>query len=419
MSDIFISYSKPGRPVAQKLAALLGKTWTVWWDPKIPPGRRFADVIHEELERARCVVVLWSKHSVKSHYVCEEAEFARVKGTLVPVLVEEAEIPMGFRTIEAAHLVGWNFDEKNEEYANLRAELARRLQPAASGPDATPFKDLAELLRSKPLLPTLPGSPRSQAGLPPGKQPQAPPGPLPPLGEPMSLAGSRILPKLWPGTLSEPESGLGLGQSAAWAKLLAGSAKPVPKTGVIFDDAFADNRNHWMERRDHQRIILRIRNGHYEINHKVEGQGWFVWHEIDIDPTRDFAIEAVIRPWGFGTTPAGRSDDMFGLLWGGKDAENLHLILFEAQGHFAVKTQTEGQWKDVIPWRRSASLAPKSGGMPEIEVGIRKKGQVIEFSANGVWLEDADFAAFFGHNVGFYVKGVVDLWVKRLKVSQG
>ncbi len=87
MSDIFISCSKPGRPLAQKLAALLGKTWTVWWDPKIPPGRRFADVIHEE-----------------------------------------ADIPMGLRTIEAANLIGWNFDEKDEEYANLRAELSRRLQ---------------------------------------------------------------------------------------------------------------------------------------------------------------------------------------------------------------------------------------------------------------------------------------------------
>ena len=42
LSDIFISYSRSDRATAQTLAnALQRENWSVWWDPKIPPGKAF------------------------------------------------------------------------------------------------------------------------------------------------------------------------------------------------------------------------------------------------------------------------------------------------------------------------------------------------------------------------------------------
>ena len=42
MADIFISYAKSDRAKAQTLAnAFEREGWSVWWDPKIPPGQTF------------------------------------------------------------------------------------------------------------------------------------------------------------------------------------------------------------------------------------------------------------------------------------------------------------------------------------------------------------------------------------------
>jgi hypothetical protein len=74
VSDIFISYSKSDRAKARVLAkALESEGWSVWWDPKIPPGKTFDEVIEQALDAARCVMVLWSKKSVSSDWVKTEA----------------------------------------------------------------------------------------------------------------------------------------------------------------------------------------------------------------------------------------------------------------------------------------------------------------------------------------------------------
>ena len=40
--------------------------WTVWWDPKLRAGDDFDEVIEKVLDESRCVIVLWSKMSLKS-----------------------------------------------------------------------------------------------------------------------------------------------------------------------------------------------------------------------------------------------------------------------------------------------------------------------------------------------------------------
>jgi hypothetical protein len=74
----------------------------------IPPGRPFAEVIKERLDEAKCVVVLWSKHSTTSHWVKDEASRGLDRNVLVPALVDHVAIPLGFGQTHAADLVGWN-----------------------------------------------------------------------------------------------------------------------------------------------------------------------------------------------------------------------------------------------------------------------------------------------------------------------
>ena len=56
--------------------ALVGCGWSVWWDRKIIAGQTFDQVIERELETARSVVVLWSKDSISSEWVKNEAAVA-------------------------------------------------------------------------------------------------------------------------------------------------------------------------------------------------------------------------------------------------------------------------------------------------------------------------------------------------------
>ena len=110
MADIFISYANEDREAASRFAQLFESVgWRVWWDRRIPAGRTWRSILEDALREMRCLVVLWSKNSVESSWVTEEAEEARRLGkTIVPVLIERVEPPIGFRAIQAADLTAWN-----------------------------------------------------------------------------------------------------------------------------------------------------------------------------------------------------------------------------------------------------------------------------------------------------------------------
>lgn len=138
MNDIFVSYANGDRAVAQKLAdALEALGWSVWWDREIPFGKPFDQVIEEELNAARCVIVLWSRESVRSRWVKTEAGAAADRDRLMPVLIEDVQIPLEFKRIQTAMLQEWNGDPDFPEYARLVSSIRQMLGDAASPPSAT------------------------------------------------------------------------------------------------------------------------------------------------------------------------------------------------------------------------------------------------------------------------------------------
>jgi hypothetical protein len=105
MTDVFISYSKDDRVIAETLAGkLAAKGLTVWWDTELVGGEDFREAIEERLEAATVVTVLWSPSSIKSRYVIDEADVAAASGKLVSVLVgglAANRMPMGFRSLQS------------------------------------------------------------------------------------------------------------------------------------------------------------------------------------------------------------------------------------------------------------------------------------------------------------------------------
>jgi hypothetical protein len=125
MADIFISYANEDKETAARLAGFLESLgWSVWWDRRIPAGRTWRSVLQEALRDMRCMIALWSRDSVESSWVAEEAEEARKLGkTLVPILIQRVEPPIGFRTIQAADLVNWDGSHDDPAAKMLIADL--------------------------------------------------------------------------------------------------------------------------------------------------------------------------------------------------------------------------------------------------------------------------------------------------------
>ena len=101
MADIFISYSKQDRVLAEQLAGLLEEIgFTVWWDAELIPAEKFRDEIRRQIDVARAVIVIWSHASAKSAFVIDEADVAREAGKLISTLAEGFSVggvPLGFR----------------------------------------------------------------------------------------------------------------------------------------------------------------------------------------------------------------------------------------------------------------------------------------------------------------------------------
>ena len=133
MSDIFLSYDSSDRAVAHVFAdAFEARGWSVWWDREIPLGKRFDEVIEHELTSAACVIVLWSRESVRSRWVRTEASAAAARECLVPVAIEETAVPLEFRHIQSAMLPGWSGDPSHPEFLRLIEAVEALLRGASA-----------------------------------------------------------------------------------------------------------------------------------------------------------------------------------------------------------------------------------------------------------------------------------------------
>ena len=141
MSDVFVSYKAEDRArIALLVRALEAEGLGVWWDTQIAAGSEWRRDIEEQLDRARCVIVVWSKHSVGSEgrFVRDEANRAQRRGTYLPIRIDDVEPPLGFGELHAISIEGWKGSRKDLRYRKLlqavRAVIAGKT-PRTVSPD--------------------------------------------------------------------------------------------------------------------------------------------------------------------------------------------------------------------------------------------------------------------------------------------
>jgi hypothetical protein len=128
MSEIFVSYASTDRErVAKLVHALESEGLQVWWDRDIAYGQSFHKVIEQALTAATCVIVVWTRESVGSEWVLNEASDARKRDRLVPVLLDPVAPPLEFRHLQAADLSSWQGDAADPQFTGLRKAVTTML----------------------------------------------------------------------------------------------------------------------------------------------------------------------------------------------------------------------------------------------------------------------------------------------------
>ncbi len=141
--DIFISYSHTDKERIKPLLKLLVQQgWTIWQDePGITKGMAYRQVIGDVLKAVKCVVVIWSRHSVKSEFVLDEADIARQRDVLIPIIIDDVEIPIGFRQKQTTKFTHWPPLSRDPELERLLRAISELIRKPLRDPEPEPRRE--------------------------------------------------------------------------------------------------------------------------------------------------------------------------------------------------------------------------------------------------------------------------------------
>jgi len=141
MNHVLVSYKREDElRVARLIRALQQHGLTIWWDQGLPGGEEWRQNIHQALEKAGCVVVVWTEASVgpAGEFVRDEASRAKARGVLVPVRLDRVKAPLGLGELQAIDLTHWKSNPNDPFLLDLvaacKAKLAGQPVPPAKAP---------------------------------------------------------------------------------------------------------------------------------------------------------------------------------------------------------------------------------------------------------------------------------------------
>lgn len=128
MADIFISYKREDKQIAERLSIALEQLgFDVWWDLNLISGQPYRAAIRAVIDQCKAAIVLWSEKSVLSDFVMDEASYAHRLGKLCPARIDGVEIPMGFGQTHTADLVDWDGELTHAGFQNVVSAVEGRV----------------------------------------------------------------------------------------------------------------------------------------------------------------------------------------------------------------------------------------------------------------------------------------------------
>jgi tetratricopeptide (TPR) repeat protein len=147
LADVFLSYARASLAEATSIAAGLHSAgFSVWFDEHLPAHRAYSEVIEEQLDAARAVLVLWSQAAAQSEWVRSEANRARETRRLVQARLDDARLPMPFDQIQCPDLRNWSGDQQAPAWQSVLLSIAALThrqpeRPTAVQPQMSPQRN--------------------------------------------------------------------------------------------------------------------------------------------------------------------------------------------------------------------------------------------------------------------------------------
>jgi hypothetical protein len=138
LPDVFISYSRKDRPLAEAMAAQLARLGLdVWWDRDLLAGEDYRKKTAGVIAQVAVTIVIWSRRSIDSEWVVGEASAARERKILLPVSADGVTPPLDFRSFNTIDMSAWApGDPLPSMLVKAIGERTRRLLPPE--PEAAP-----------------------------------------------------------------------------------------------------------------------------------------------------------------------------------------------------------------------------------------------------------------------------------------
>ena len=150
INDVFLSYAREDKEFTSKIETALGKQgWRVFKDREIRSGMRWENVLVDQLNQIRCILVLWSKSSVNSKWVLKEARRGLERKNLVQVSIDSTAPPDEFLPYQYRELSALRSEGPDSEYALLLRDIAELVgidRPVGTLPDPGPAQITADHL---------------------------------------------------------------------------------------------------------------------------------------------------------------------------------------------------------------------------------------------------------------------------------
>jgi hypothetical protein len=141
----FISYSRDDKDFAVELAqALRDAGFLIWLDQlDIPTGARWDDAVQTALEQCEIFLVVITPNSTASNNVKDEIGYAIDSNKrILPVLLENANIPLRLRRLQYVDFTNKSYDEGIEVAKQLLKKLLYEpTQPRPPVPASLPSHD--------------------------------------------------------------------------------------------------------------------------------------------------------------------------------------------------------------------------------------------------------------------------------------